>query len=127
LLPQLPKALARRAEIAKQYEVGIDNPSLSLLGPEQQSTWHIYPVFAGDSSGRDSFRDHLQASGIQTAVHYPILASAQLALDRPQDAQKFPVADRISQCEASLPLHPYLTDDDVQRVISTVNSWRADQ
>lgn len=127
LLPRLPGALARRSEIAVRYRQEIHNEHLSMLSSRSSSTWHIFPVFVAESEQRDSLREHLKSFGVQSAIHYPILASAQEALNRPQNPEVFPVAHRLAQTEVSLPLHPYLTDDAVTRVISATNQWRISQ
>jgi dTDP-3-amino-3,4,6-trideoxy-alpha-D-glucose transaminase len=127
LLPRLPGALARRSEIATRYQQEIENEDLAMLSSPTSSTWHIFPVFVAEPQQRDSLREHLNSHGVQSAIHYPILAPAQEALTRPQNPEMYPVAHRLAQTEVSLPLHPYLTDDDVTRVITAANQWRTNQ
>jgi dTDP-3-amino-3,4,6-trideoxy-alpha-D-glucose transaminase len=58
-------------------------------------------------------------------VHYPVLIPDQPALR----GQKFEVAHslvnamRFADREVSLPVHPYLTDEDVERVVDACNTW----
>jgi dTDP-4-amino-4,6-dideoxygalactose transaminase len=60
-------------------------------------------------------------------VHYPRLIPAQGALA----GQRFEVvgelvrAQELADREASLPIHPYLSAEEVDRVIASVNSWSA--
>jgi dTDP-3-amino-3,4,6-trideoxy-alpha-D-glucose transaminase len=60
-------------------------------------------------------------------VHYPILIPDQPALF----GQKFEVpnplvnAVQFTKREVSLPIHPYITDEDVERVIDACNTWHS--
>ncbi len=123
LLPRLPRALTRRSQIAQRYLQEIDNPALRMLDPATRSTWHLFPIFTGDPALRDDLQASLGESGIGTAVHYPILASDQQALAGRQFGS-FPVAAGLAGSELSLPIHPYLSDPKVDRVIATVNEWK---
>ena len=64
---------------------------------------------------------------MHSAVHYPKLIPDQRALD----GVDFEVSGDLRHARAiaegvlSLPIHPYLTDGEVQRVIDAVNTWRA--
>ena len=75
---------------------------------------------------RNAFQTHLEAAAIQTATHYPRLITDQEALS---DGVRFEVASELSRArriaaeEVSLPIHPFLSDSEVVRVIDAVNSW----
>lgn len=126
MLPRLPRALSRRAEIAARYQAGIERTDLRLPAAGLESSWHLFPVFANHSDGRESLREHLAACEIATAVHYPTLVTDQPALAEFEFGE-FPVAARLASTELSLPIHPYLDDADVDRVIDAVNGWRHDR
>jgi dTDP-4-amino-4,6-dideoxygalactose transaminase len=85
--------------------------------------YHLFPVLV--HGNRDSFREHLRSRGIETAVHYPVLIPDQPALH----GEKFEVvhplvnAMRFVDREVSLPVHPYLSDEDVERVVDACNTW----
>jgi dTDP-3-amino-3,4,6-trideoxy-alpha-D-glucose transaminase len=125
VLPRLEAGTARRAAIADRYLDGLANPRLRAEAAPAGSTsvWHLFPVFVSDAAERDAFREHLTARGIATAIHYPILASAQEALETPQPTAEFPVGDRLARTEVSLPIHPYLDDTAVARVVDACNAW----
>lgn len=125
VLPKLARGTDRRRAVAAQYQERIANPRLRIEAAPEGSTsvWHLFPVFVADAADRDAFREHLSAQGIATAIHYPILASAQEALEAPQPATESPVGDRLSRTEVSLPMHPYLDDAAVARVVDACNAW----
>ncbi|WP_157994792.1 DegT/DnrJ/EryC1/StrS family aminotransferase [Paracoccus tegillarcae] len=126
-LPKLDGWLTARRRIARAYLDGITNPNVSLLpGPDHDgSVWHLFPVLV-KADRRDNFLAHLQADGIQVGLHYPILISDQRAMtDRgsPLVSGSLEQARQFATQEASLPIHPYLTDDEIGHVISSVNKW----
>ncbi|HTE87550.1 MAG TPA: DegT/DnrJ/EryC1/StrS aminotransferase family protein [Terriglobales bacterium] len=125
LLPRLAEFTERRREIAGFYRTHIASEKLQIP-PEphgSDSVYHLFPVLIqGD---RESFQEHLRTQAIQSAVHYPILITDQSALR----GQPFIVegdltnARRFASREVSLPIHPFMSDDDVQRVVAACNTW----
>ena len=68
---------------------------------------------------RDALQARLQAAGIPTAVHYPIPLNQQYAV-ADSDA-KLPVGDTVAQKVVSLPMHPYLDEASILRIVQTIN------
>jgi dTDP-4-amino-4,6-dideoxygalactose transaminase len=122
LLPHLLEGTKKRKQIASRYLQEIKNPKInfSAIPSASDSVWHLFPVLVkGD---RASFQSHLTKHKIQNAIHYPILITDQKALkDLPHAV--YPVAKSFADTEVSLPIHPYLSEDEVTRVIQAVNSW----
>lgn len=80
------------------------------------SSWAQYTVQSPD---RDTLQAKLKAAGIPSAVYYPRTMSSQPAFaDLHQ--QPCPVADRLTRTVLSLPMHPYLTDEEIQLIVSTI-------
>jgi dTDP-4-amino-4,6-dideoxygalactose transaminase len=126
LLPELAAGTARRIEIAERYRREIRTDGLVLPpSPEgSESVWHLFPVLT--RGAREPFRSHLTGRGIGSAVHYPVLMPDQKALREafPNAIRReLPMAHRFAEREVSLPLHPYLSDDEVSRVIAACNEW----
>lgn len=125
-LPKLAQWTARRVAIAGRYRNGIANRDVQVvplpLGSE--SVWHLFPVMV-PAAARDQFKAHLAAAGVASAVHYPLLISAQKALESLpcQTLGILARAEAFAEREVSLPIHPYLDDGEVERVIAAVNSW----
>jgi dTDP-4-amino-4,6-dideoxygalactose transaminase len=121
-LPRLEGWIARRREIASRYLDGIQNPAIRAIRPPDgsESCWHLFPVSVEQKVG---FLEHLKASQIVGAEHYPVLIPKQKALGL-TSVEGFPQASRISEQEVSLPIHPYLCDEEVDRVIEVCNDWQ---
>lgn len=126
-LPLLAEQTTRRSSIARALLGGISNPSVSLpvVPKGSQSVWHLFPVLV--SGDRESFRAHLKGRGVATGLHYPKLIPHQKALVSAglgEFAGAWPVAERFARDEVSLPMHPFLTDEEVGRIVDACNSWR---
>lgn len=121
-LPRLADWTARRRAIARAYGQGISHPEVRLPSPSEESVWHLYPVRA---ERREALVNHLAESGVQSAVHYPILIPDQEAMRGQPPSAPTPNAARWARTVLSLPIHPYLSQQEVGRVVDAVNSWRA--
>jgi dTDP-3-amino-3,4,6-trideoxy-alpha-D-glucose transaminase len=125
-LPRLATFTERRREIARFYRTSISSEMLEIP-PEprgSQSVYHLFPILVkGD---RASFQNHLAAQGIQSAIHYPLLITEQLAMK----GQSFTIEGELKNArvfaeqEVSLPIHPFMSGDDVERVVAACKSWR---
>lgn len=127
MLPRLARWTARRRAIAARYASEIRHPQLrvppSPAGSE--SVWHLFPLLVdGD---RASFTRHLDARGVGHGVHYPQLISDQAALrdvlPTVPGKDLLPRAHLFATTELSIPIHPYLSDDEVNAVIGACNEW----
>lgn len=81
---------------------------------------HIFPVRIAGLSNRDDLRRCLRESGIETGVHYR--PNHTLSYFADPAAPPLPVTDRVYEELLTLPLHPDLSDDDVDFVVGTVVS-----
>jgi len=67
---------------------------------------------------RDVVQERLKQAGIPTAVHYPIPLNKQPAVT---DASvQLPVGDAVAKRVMSLPMHPYLDEDSIQRIAHAI-------
>jgi dTDP-3-amino-3,4,6-trideoxy-alpha-D-glucose transaminase len=120
MLPHLDDWTQRRRAIAALYGQGIVHPGVRLPTPSNESVWHLFVIRVAD---RASLASHLAEQGVQSAVHYPILIPEQAAMADALASPPTPLARELSETVLSLPIHPYLTDSEVQRVVDAVNGW----
>ncbi|MEP6962700.1 MAG: DegT/DnrJ/EryC1/StrS family aminotransferase, partial [Acidobacteriota bacterium] len=125
-LPRLQQWVVRRQAIADAYDAGIRNRAVRLPGaPEgSRSSWHLYPVHV-EPAMRGHFLAHLESAGIAAGVHYPRAIPDQPALEPGtfELIDNCETARRLCVSEVSLPIHPYLTNVEIARVIQAVNAW----
>jgi dTDP-4-amino-4,6-dideoxygalactose transaminase len=86
----------------------------------------VYHVFAVRLRNRDATREHLQAAGIHTGVHYPIPIHLQPAYqDLGYHPGDFPVSEAVAREVLSLPIYPELTPAQRDTVASAVRAAQA--
>lgn len=112
--------LARR-ELAIRYRRLIEGDALLDEPHDGVENHHIFPIL---SPRRDALRRHLRVEGIETGIHYPIPAHLQPAfLQRGLEQSSLPHTERICRQVLSLPMHPYLSTEDVAKVASSIREW----
>jgi dTDP-4-amino-4,6-dideoxygalactose transaminase len=119
LLPRLDRFLERRAEIARSYDEALLGTSLRLVAPRGgSSARHLYPVEVLDADPT-TVAEGLRRRGISVGRHYPFLCPDQGAA-KGQGAVfgDLAVARRLAERELSLPIHPYLEEDEIEAVIA---------
>jgi dTDP-3-amino-3,4,6-trideoxy-alpha-D-glucose transaminase len=119
-LPLLPRWTARRRALAAGYRRSLTGVVKPLT---ERDNGHVYHLFVVRSVERDALQSHLHASGVETLIHYPVPLPQQpafAALTR----GTCDVAARAAGEILSLPLHPRLTDSDVERISSAVNAFQ---
>jgi dTDP-4-amino-4,6-dideoxygalactose transaminase len=118
LLPRLDGWLRRRAEIADRYSRGLVASGLRPIGPlGGTSAHHLFPVEVTVAEPAE-VAARLRAEGVAVSRHYPFLCPDQAAaagIGRRADALE--VAQRLAHRELSLPIHPYLGEEEVEIVV----------
>ncbi len=89
------------------------------VDPMAESVHHLEVVLVDE---RDRVRQHLEASGIGTGIHYPAPCHRLPAYRRYADDGAFPVADSTAPRLLSLPMYPHLTRDEVARVCAALDA-----
>jgi len=116
LLPKLAildDEIAARQLVAHNYLALLDNVCLELprVAADCVSAWAQYTIRV---SNRATVQSALKSSGIPTAVHYPLPLNRQPAV-ADHDAY-VPVGDKAAEEVLSLPMHPYLKENDIARI-----------
>jgi dTDP-4-amino-4,6-dideoxygalactose transaminase len=116
----------RRRAIVARYNAAFVDESLEtpVERPEVESAWHLYVLRLRPDAlriGRDRFIDELKDRNIGTSVHFIPVHRHPWYRDRLGLAPSaLPVANDAFERMLSLPLHPLLSDDDVDDVIAAV-------
>ena len=80
------------------------------------SSWAQYTI---QVENRDEIQARLKDAGIPSMVYYPRTMSQQTAFEYLNQPPS-PVAERLSKTVLSLPMHPYLTDEEIATVASLI-------
>ena len=123
-LRHLPRWNRARAEHARRYEellTGVGDLAFQVREP--YST-HIYHLFIVETEHRAALQRHLDAAGIQTAIHYPVPVHLQRAYaDLDYAEGDFPEAERLAGRMLSLPMFPELSEEQISHVADTIGEF----
>jgi len=86
--------------------------------------WHLCVIACRDSRTRDRLQQHLQTSGVQTIIHYPIPCHLQPAFSSAR-LTGLKVTESLAGRILSLPLSPVLTEAEQVYVITNVRAFFA--
>jgi len=115
-LEVFPQEVTARQEVARRYSEALRvKVEVPYVAPHCTSVWAQYSVLSGE---RSLLQEKLKKAGVPTAVYYPKPLHLQDAFKnlgyKPGD---FPVSERTAERIFSLPMHPYLRDEEQQQII----------
>jgi UDP-2-acetamido-2-deoxy-ribo-hexuluronate aminotransferase len=116
----LENEIKLRQNIADKYNNGLSN----IVKPQHvkkhnQSAWALYSILHNE---RDKLAVELQKNGIPNVVYYPKPLHLQDAFSGlGYKKRDFPVCEKICEEVISIPMHPYLSAEDQEKVIQIVN------
>lgn len=103
-----------RNKLASLYrDLLYDLPLDFLINQKTESVYHHFPILSED---RDELMDFLKRKGIGSEIHYPELASNEIALLANLQFDEVPIASSISARTLSLPLSQWHTEEEVEYV-----------
>ncbi len=110
----------RRREVAKLYDDFFqDNSNINIISApyKDECCYHIYEIEVED---REGMMEELASNDIYAGVHYRDNTEYKLYN---YDYGKCPNAHRVSQRIITLPLHLYMTNEDVRKISDIVNKF----
>lgn len=85
------------------------------------SSWAQYTIVCADKEQRTALQQFLKAAGIPSMVYYPLgLHRQQAFADCPCRDRALPVTEKMTERVLSLPMHPYLSDDEIENISEQV-------
>ena len=119
-LKYLDEENARRREIVEMYNSGFkNNPKIKIVPApfSDECSYHLYELIVPN---REDLLDKLSESGINCGVHYRDNTEYSIFAYGKGQA---PIANETSQHLITIPLHMWLTNDDVKLIIEKVNKY----
>ena len=108
--------------VAEMYTERLKNSFVTpTVLPDYVSSWAQYTILLEDRETRDNTQARLKEQGIPTMVYYPRGLHQQEAyrwMDLTDDMYPNTI-EATNRC-LSLPMHPYLTEQDVETVCSAL-------
>lgn len=115
--------LEKRCSIARNY---IDKlKEVPVIAPNEESgSTHIYHKFVIRTQERDNLRSYLQSRGIETMVHYSLPFHKQPLFAHLEETDIFfSQALEFARSVLSLPIHPFLSKEEVDYITKTILSF----
>lgn len=118
--------LAARRQVAARYDNRLaEIVSVPARGNGVQSAWAQYTI---KTDHRDALAEGLKARGIPTAIYYPLPMHMQPAYRCFGDGPgTLPVSETLSRQVISLPMHPYLDEETIDRICDSVMEILSEQ
>ncbi len=99
-----------RALLSPQYQV-------QAVPKDYRSAWAQFSIVTDDENHRKRLMSKLKDDGIPTAIYYPLPLHLQKAFSHLGYTQgDFSISESISQRIFSVPMHPYLTEEEIKRI-----------
>lgn len=118
-LKYFEKEIENRQKAAELYSELLEG---KVLLPEiqegRESVWAQYTIGV---EHRNELKAKLESKGIPTAVHYPLILPKQKAFEQVVvPYEKFEVAELLSQTVLSLPMHGFISEEEIRFVSKTI-------
>ena len=112
--------VALRQSVAARYTTLLNDAgiiSTPYIEPHNSSAWAQYTIAADN---RDAVQVKLKEAGIPTMIYYPIPLNHQPGFAK--DQCDLAVGDALSKTVISLPMHPYLEEEEQRSIVKTLLS-----
>jgi dTDP-4-amino-4,6-dideoxygalactose transaminase len=86
-----------------------------------EHVWHQYTVRIKDGRDRDAAVKKLADAGVGTGVFYPVPVHKQDYMHDHVGDLSLPVSERLAKEVFSLPVHPLLSEEDLEKIVAEVN------
>jgi len=113
--------LAIRERIARTYAERLAHAvQVPARVPDSISAWSVYSILLPTTATRDALQTSLRNAGIPTAIYYPKPLHHQPAYRDHHDGTALPVSEDLAGRILALPIHPDLTQTDLDRICTAL-------
>jgi dTDP-4-amino-4,6-dideoxygalactose transaminase len=121
-----PEEIELRQQVAERYTAML-NPLANIETPAipqgYKSAWAQYSILAADEKQRTELQNRLKEADIPTAIYYPKPLHLQSAFSYLGYKEgDFPISEETSRRIFSLPMHPYLAEEDQQKITGVMGN-----
>jgi dTDP-4-amino-4,6-dideoxygalactose transaminase len=125
-LPHLKRWTAARQANADLYREALSGITQIKCIAKKSHTKHSYHLFIILSEDRDALKAHLEAAGIETAIHYPTpLPLLKAYASEGYTTADFPYAAEAASQMLSLPMYPELSAEQINYIAESIKAFYA--
>jgi dTDP-4-amino-4,6-dideoxygalactose transaminase len=124
-LSHLPEWNDARRQAAARYDkqLGDVEPVKTPPNPEDsEPVYHHYAIQVPEGE-RDEFRSYLEENGVGTGIHYELAVHQHPAVAERVGEVNAPVAEEYCRRTVSLPIHPRITEEEINYVTRIVREY----
>jgi perosamine synthetase len=119
-MDRLEELTAKRRANAAYLSANLKSVRVPTVKEGYKHVWHQYTIRV--SGDRDAAVQQLNQAGVGTGIFYPVPAHKQTHLQEMGYGElSLPISEKLSQEVISLPVHPLLSDDDLETIVREVN------
>ena len=109
------------ADLYRNKLSDIDEIKFQTIPNEYESVYAQFSITFNSKENRDKIQNHLKTNNIPSVIYYPISGHLQEGYKYLNYKKgDFPVSESLGQKILSLPMHPYLDEDDISLIVSTI-------
>lgn len=114
----------KRSRISSIYFCKLKDCEQIILPCALDNVKHVWHQFVIRCKERDALIGHLKNDGIDTMIHYPIPPHLSKAYkDLGYKVGDFPITEELAKTMISLPIDPFLSEDDIKYVCESIHSF----
>ena len=111
----------RNASLLNEALAGVKGIELPRVADNRSHVYHQYTILLDEGISRDEFVAKLREKGVGAGVYYPKPLHAYPHIAKlGYEAGDFPVAEDLAARVVSLPVHPKVTDEDIEVIAAAV-------
>jgi len=112
---------AKRKSNAEYLSENLTSVVVPKVKPEYKHVWHQYTVRVDGGRDRDVAVKQLNEAGIGTGIFYPVPVHMQGYMKEIIGEHQFPISEKLAKQVISLPVHPQVTQADLEKIVEEVN------
>lgn len=114
-----PEEIELRREVAQRYRSLLPQWLVQQKTPEHHQS--VYAQYTLEVSHRELVMKYMQEAGVPTAIHYPLgLHQQPVFKNQYAHFESYPNTERAASRVMSIPMHPYLTLSDQEKVVDVL-------
>jgi dTDP-4-amino-4,6-dideoxygalactose transaminase len=115
-----PEEMKARARIAERYRKGLGNAvEMQNVPAGSDSAWGLFTIMVDN---REAVMKKLQEASVPSSIYYYKALHQHQAFAAYAPKGGLPVCEKLANRVLSLPMHPYVTDEQIDRVVAAVKA-----
>ena len=126
LLKKINHITKSRIKNAEKYDQSLSEIEQISIPFRSKHVKHVYHLYVVRAERRDELKQFLNQNGVDAKIHYPVPMHLQPAAKKyGYKMGDFPICENICDQVISLPVHEFITDGQIDFVVSKIKDFYA--